>query len=203
MNGFRGVKCYANASLAAISFSNVSTSATPASTAGFLNYNFDGPDPDNPFDDAGQANVSFSDLSYRRSPQCTSDYYSYSSAHPRVTVTIPGTTETVTARYTGSTSTETDTLTETDPAFTYSGAPVLGCCGKGCAIYYNSVSVKYWPVPNANTDCLNSQISSATGSVSGAVSASTTSAPTPSAISSFQQESNQTLGITVGPDGFT
>ena len=204
---FHGGLAHTDAFTVAISFSNTSTSSIPISTPSYLNWDFDGPDAGNPFDDIGQLAHNFTDVSYRKSPQCTSDFNSYSSAHPQITRTFAATTYTETYTetdtFSGPTVTETHTLTETDSSFTFTGAPELGCCGYGCAIYYHSVSVKYWPVSDSNSDCLTSQASSGSQSASDTHSVTATPTSSKSNSSASQTESNEAVAITVGPDGFT
>ena len=60
------------------------------------------------------------------------------------------------------------------------------CCGQ-CTVYFSRVQVNYWPVPGANTACLNSGIGS-----NNLASSLATVPP-----------SNNSVSTTVGPDGFT
>jgi len=61
----------------------------------------------------------------------------------------------------------------------------IQCCGQ-CTVYFSMVDVLYWPVPDANTACLN------TGTNAGVKSALAT-----------VPASNNSISTTVGPDGFT
>ena len=69
--------------------------------------------------------------------------------------------------------------------------PYLGdsrpCCGM-CTVYFSLVDVWYWPVPGANTACLEN----ATTSNLGATSSPAVASPP-----------NDTISTAVGPDGFT
>jgi len=60
------------------------------------------------------------------------------------------------------------------------------CCGQ-CTVYFSRVEVNYWPVPGANTACLNSGVGS-----NNLASSLATVPP-----------SNHSVTTTVGPDGFT
>jgi len=60
------------------------------------------------------------------------------------------------------------------------------CCGQ-CTVYFSRVEVNYWPVPGANTACLNSAIGS------NKIASSLATVP----------PSNNSVSTTVGPDGFT
>ena len=192
-------------SIASLTLSNVSVLPSASATyPAYLNYDFD-PDVMNPFADGSTNN--FTDSSYRRSPQCTSDFNSYTNAYPQVEITIwPAETFTYrtieTIASASITSVVTTSFTETNTSDVYTGAPILGCCQTGCAIFYHSVSVKYWPVSDANTSCLSSQAHSADESTT--ISSASIALPHPlPAPSSAPGEGENAVGITVGPDGFT
>jgi hypothetical protein len=119
----------------------------------------------------------FSDQSYRRSPQCSSDYSSWNVTHGLAT------------------STDIDsalTLTVTKTA-------ELGCC-LNCYMKYYSVEVMYFPASNANYSCLSTATSTlATGNAT----APGTSPATTTPAASLDARDGEPISTLVGSDGFT
>jgi len=85
---------------------------------------------------------------------------------------------------TGATAVYTTFTRELKPQFDPHEYPIK-CCGQ-CTVYFSMVDVMYWPVPGANTACLNGD------SISGMNTALATIPP-----------SNNSISTTIGPDGFT
>ena len=172
-----------------VAFSN-SSIASPASSSTLA---FLGPLPYITGVDEFSSFLSYSDASYRRSPQCTADFKSFSKDHPIVTTTDQLLYVDWSSPSGGSYHPYT---TETIPISPSAGPPKLGCCAS-CNVWFGSVDFRYFLAEGANTSCIQSTTSQfMTSSVNTSVPNFQTTAMVPTTVSAGPV-------ISVGPDNFT